>query len=113
MYQNPLGEEASLIELLRHAPDRVDLDTFEAIIDELEELAAMRKSLAFSGFDSVAEALEHCDEIANDLDAMSSQLATSGFSSVAELSNARYNAVEKLTMYRDALDDLREKDKDN
>ena len=113
MYQNPLGGEASLIELLRHAPDRVDLDTFEAIAEELEELEAMKKSLAFSGFDSVAEVLEHCDKVANDLDAMSSQLAASGFTSVAELSRARYNAVEKLTMYRDALEDLREKDKDD
>ena len=84
MYQNPLGEEASLIELLRHAPDRVDLDTFEAIIDELEELEAMRGALRVSGFDSVADLLK-----------------------------ARGEAVQKLTMYRDALEDLREKDKDD
>ena len=113
MYRNPLGEEASLIELLRHAPDRVDLDTFEAIIDELEELEAMRESLAFSRFTSVAEALEHCDEVADELDTMSSQLAATGFTSVAELSRARHNAVEKLTMYRDALENLREKDKED
>ena len=84
MYQNPLGEEASLIELLRHAPDRVDLDTFEAIAEELEELELMREVLRASGFDSVADLLEARDE-----------------------------AVQKLTMYRDALDDLREKDKED
>ena len=84
MYQNPLGEEASLIELLRHAPDRVDLDTFEAIAEELEELELMRNVLSSSGFDSVADLLEARDE-----------------------------AVQKLTMYRDALEDLREKDKDD
>ena len=84
MYQNPLGEEASLIELLRHAPDRVDLDTFEAIAEELEELELMREVLRASGFDSVADLLE-----------------------------ARGEAVQKLTMYRDALEDLREKDKDD
>ena len=83
MYQNPLGEEASLIELLRHAPDRVDLDTFEAIAEELEELELMRDVLRSSGFDSVADLLE-----------------------------ARGEAVQKLTMYRDALEDLREKDEE-
>ena len=83
-YQNPLGQEASLIELLRHAPDRVDLDTFEAIIDELEELKNIR-----------------------------AELENLGFSSVIELSDARFDAVSKLTMYRDALEDLREKDKDD
>ena len=84
MYQNLLGEEASLIELLRHAPDRVDLDTFEAIVEELEELELMRDVLRSSGFDSVADLLQ-----------------------------ARGEAVQKLTMYRDALEDLREKDKED